>query len=182
MALQKITRTTSVADAAAIWDDWLWFERELYQQFPSNSNADVRARCLNWITVWYAVEHGIQLTERAAEAVMGQEIEQLPECPYPPDIELWNLWQALEYAKTIRHDKSTIELSWQLKLAELNPHATCPHSPRPTPSTAEPSRPAPPSSGTSTTTSPNGEVEHTRSRRPAAIPGRERLVRRPPGR
>jgi hypothetical protein len=133
MALQKITRHTPLAECEGIWQDWLDLDRQLHEQYPGDAPANVKARALQWTVVWYAVEFGWQLTPRAAEYILEQEMAALPTCPYPVDSEAWSTWQALQYAKDIRHHQSIVELSRELTKVTLHgtyPTTSSPPSPQ----------------------------------------------------
>jgi hypothetical protein len=90
MPLQRLDPyTMSLDDCARCWDEWKEFHDEMtdfVQAFPNRW----REAHANWKRAWHAAHDGVMLSERAANALVDQEIEDAPVCPYEPNTETWS--------------------------------------------------------------------------------------------
>jgi hypothetical protein len=131
MPLQRIEPNMSTTECASVWDEWLEFFNQTCDYAATNPEQ-AKTAWASFVQAWHAAHDGVMYSERAIERLMQQELEAMPLCPFEEGTELYNVWCALEFAKSIRDHRSIIELS--RKLTTLTMRST------PTPRVRQPQR------------------------------------------
>ena len=118
MALQAIIPGMGLQECAAIWQEWLELFNETFDYAQAHPGQAKQAWG-SFVNAHIAAHQGVMYSERALDRLMQQELEAMPLCPYEEGTELYNTWCALEFAKSIRHHQSIIELSRKLTLLTM---------------------------------------------------------------
>jgi hypothetical protein len=131
MPLQRLTRSMSLDEVQACYQEWLEFFNDVTDFIKGHPEQQPLAHA-EVIRVWHAAHDGVMLTDRAALALAHAEIDARPSCPYPEGSDAESIWRALEYAKSIRHHAAVLELSRQLARTsnDRSAHMSSPSAPR----------------------------------------------------